>query len=127
MPDNRKELGEALRVRLFGQGVLRRSNVPERIQRYTNDHLFGDVWQDPALSVQEHSLLTCATLVALGLDEQQKAHFRGARNLGIKKEKLEAMIGHVMHYAGWPAGMTAARVLNEVWDQMDKEEAARTP
>ena len=33
------------------------------------------------------------------------------------------MIEHVMHYAGWPVGMTAARVLSEVWDQMDKEEA----
>lgn len=121
MTDDRKAKGEAMRAQLWGPN-LPRSAMPERIARYTNDHLFGDVWQDPALSTQEHSLITCAVLVALGRDEQQKVHFRGARNLGIPREKLEAMIGHVMHYAGWPTGATASRVLKEVWDQMDAEQ-----
>ena len=64
----------------------------------------------------------CAVPLAPGPEEQQKVHFRGARNLGISREKLEAMIGHVMHYAGWPTGATASRVLKEVWEQMDAEQ-----
>ena len=121
MTDNRAKLGAEMRAKLWGPNPPR-SSMPERIARYTNDHLFGDVWQDPALTTQEHSLITCAVLVALGRDEQQKVHFRGARNLGISREKMEAMIGHVMHYAGWPTGATASRVLKEVWDQMDAEQ-----
>jgi 4-carboxymuconolactone decarboxylase len=120
MTGDRKTKGEAMRARLWGPN-LPRSSMPERVARYTNDHLFGDVWQDPALTTEEHSLITCAVLVALGRDEQQRVHFRGARNLGIPREKLEAMIGHVMHYAGWPTGATASRVLKEVCEQMDGE------
>ena len=58
------KLGAEMRAKLWGPN-LPRSSMPERIACYTNDHLFGDVWQDPALSTQEHSLLTCAVLVAL--------------------------------------------------------------
>lgn len=123
MTDDRKAKGEALTQRLFKRPAGA-PYVPERIKRHTNDHLFGDVWQNPALSTEEHSLITCAVLVATGREEQQRGHFRAARNLGIPREKLEAMIEHVMHYAGWPAGMTAARVLSEVWEQMDKEDAS---
>jgi alkylhydroperoxidase/carboxymuconolactone decarboxylase family protein YurZ len=46
-------------------------------------------------------------------------HFVGARNVGIPREKLEAAITHVAHYAGWPVAMTAFRVLNEVWPADD--------
>lgn len=91
---------------------------------YTNDHLIGDVWQDLAQTTQAHSVLACAVMVALGRDEQQRVHFRSARNRGIQREKLEAMIGHMMHYAGWPAGANALRVLKEVQDQMDAEQKA---
>ncbi|MEM1261689.1 MAG: carboxymuconolactone decarboxylase family protein [Pseudomonadota bacterium] len=88
---------------------------PERLTEYTIDHLFGDVWQRGSLEMQERSLVTCVALVALGKEAEQRAHFKGARNLGIEREKLEDMIIHVTHYAGWPAGVSAIRVLNEVW------------
>ena len=48
-------------------------------------------------------------------------HLRGARNLGIPRATLDAMILHVAHYAGWPVAVSASRVLNEVWEQMDGE------
>lgn len=120
MSDDREKKGQELRQRLFGAGAGR-GTFPESMQRHTVEHLFGDVWQGPELSVEERSLITCAVLVALGRAEQQQVHFRGARNLGISREKLEGMIDHVMHYAGWPTGATAARVLKEVWEKMDAE------
>ncbi len=83
--------------------------------------LFGDVWNRPGLEITERSLITCTVLVALGREPEQRLHFRGARNLGIPREKLEEVITHVAHYAGWPVAVSAFRVLGEVWDAMDAE------
>ena len=44
MTDDRAKLGAEMRARLWGPNPPR-SAMPERIARYTNDHLFGDVWQ----------------------------------------------------------------------------------
>ena len=87
----------------------------------TIDHLFGDVWSRPALAIEERSLLTCAVLVALGRENEQRLHFRGACSLGIPRERLEEVITHVAHYAGWPVAVSAFGVLAEVWKQMDAE------
>ena len=56
--------------------------------------------------------------------EPSRLHFRGARNLGIERSKIEAMITHVAHYAGWPVAVSALRVLGEVWDEMDAQATA---
>ena len=73
------------------------------------------------LALEERSLTTCAVLVTLGREAEQRLHFRGARNLGIERAKLEAMITHVAHHAGWPVAVSALRTLGEVWDEMDAQ------
>jgi 4-carboxymuconolactone decarboxylase len=95
--------------------------VHRSLARHTVAHLFGDVWQDPTLELTQRSLITCAALVATGRESEQRLHFRGARNLGISRDTLEATITHVAHYAGWPVAVSASRTLAEVWDQMDGE------
>lgn len=98
--------------------------VSAGLTQATVEHLFGDIWSRPGLSLEERSLTTLTVLVALNREGEQVLHFRGARNLGISKEKLEEMILHVAHYAGWPVAVSANRTLNEVWETMDKESAA---
>lgn len=90
------------------------------------EHLFGTIWTRPELSIEERSMTTLTVLVALNREGEQVLHFRGARNLGISKAKLEEMILHVAHYAGWPVGVSANRILNDVWETMDKEAAAKS-
>ena len=85
------------------------------------EHVFGNVWSRPGLALEERSLATCAVLVALAREHEQRLHFRGARNLGIPRAKLEELITHVAHYAGWPVAVSAFRVLDEVWKTMDAE------
>ena len=89
--------------------------MSDKLRRYTIEHLFGDVWQGEELSIEERSLLTCTILTALGRENEQRIHFRGARNLGIPREKLEGMLTHLAHYAGWPVAVSASAVLEEVW------------
>ena len=38
-----------------------------------------------------------------------------AKEAGISRQALEEVIIHVAHYAGWPTGVGAARVLAEIW------------
>ena len=102
-------------------GAPRDRPLPDEMARYTMAHLFGDVWQGPELELRERSMITCAVLVALARENEQRLHFRGARNLGIAREQLEALITHVGHYAGWPVAVSALRLLDEVWEQMDAE------
>ncbi|MEM7704496.1 MAG: carboxymuconolactone decarboxylase family protein [Pseudomonadota bacterium] len=112
--DERERRGTELLATLFGRHPSELP-WPERLTEYTISHLFGDVWQRGSLEMQERSLITCTALVALGKEAEQRAHFKGARNLGIPRKKLEDMIIHIAHYAGWPAGVSAMRVLDEVW------------
>jgi 4-carboxymuconolactone decarboxylase len=82
------------------------------------------VWQGDDLALEERSLLTRSVLVALGRESEQWAHFRAARNLGIRREKLVGMITHVAHYAGWPVAISACSVLDKVWKDKDAASAA---
>lgn len=116
--------GRELAGKLFA-GAPPTKGVHRSLMTHTIDHLFGSVWQEPELVTEERSLITCAVLVATGRESEQFLHFRGARNLGIARDKLEAMITHVAHYAGWPVAVSAARVLNEVWETMDAEQATQ--
>lgn len=121
-PTSQLDAGRALAGRLFAGNPKVRGIHPE-LGRHTMEHLFGDVWQNTDLALEERSLLTCAVLVATGRESEQFLHFRGARNLGIPRAKLEAMITHVAHYAGWPVAVSASRVLDEVWETMDRQAA----
>ena len=56
-------------------------------------------------------------LFALNRPEEMQLHFRGAKNVGVEREKLVGIIAHGAHYAGWPNAMAALRVLNEVWPE----------
>lgn len=118
--EERFAAGRQLAGRLFA-GAPPGRRLPPEMARHTMTHLFGDVWQGEDLAIEERSLITCTVLVALGRENEQRLHFRGARNLGIERQKLEAMMTHVAHYAGWPVAVSALRVLAEVWDEMDAE------
>lgn len=78
-------------------------------------HLFGEQWQRDDMSLQQRSLTTCTILIALNCEAEQRVHFQGARNVGVDRKMLEAVITHAAYYSGWPTAASATRVLNEVW------------
>ncbi|MDG2261559.1 MAG: carboxymuconolactone decarboxylase family protein [Actinomycetota bacterium] len=118
---DRFDEGRALAARLFA-GAPPGRRLPREMMRHTMGHVFGDLWQDDRLTVEQRSLITCTILTALGKEAELRLHVRGARNLGIERNTLEAMMLHSSHYAGWPTGVAALRVLDEVWEDMDAVE-----
>jgi 4-carboxymuconolactone decarboxylase len=115
----KREKGKAL-ARILLKGAEPGPRVPKKFVDYSLEHLFGDVWQGEELSLEERSLVTCTILVALNREAEQRIHFRAANNLGLPRERLEGMITHAAHYAGWPVAASAFRVLAEVWPEEEK-------
>lgn len=97
------------------------SGISDDFRSYTIENLFGSVWTRPGLEIEERSMITLAGLIALNRESELRLHFRGARNLGLSREKLEEIIFHLAHYAGWPNAVSSSNVLAEVWQEMDEE------
>lgn len=90
--------------------------VAPKLADLTDDVLFADIWERPGLSPRERSLITVATLIALGRDAQLVSHMIKAIGNGIGREELAEVATHLAFYAGWPAGMSAVTVLAGIED-----------
>ena len=78
-------------------------DVPGDFVAYTVDHLFGDVWCRPALSVPERRLATIGVLAALGKDDLLDVQFQSALDNGeLTEEQVRELVVHLVHYVGWP-------------------------
>src|SRR4051794_1629929 len=106
---SRDDGGETIMSTKKEPSALRQSlgEVAPKLVDLTDDVLFGDVWERPALSKRDRSLITCAALVALGKTEQMGFHFPRAIENGVTQEELVELITHLAFYAGWPNAMSA--------------------
>ena len=77
---------------------------------FTDEVLFGQVWERPELSARDRSLVTVACLVANGSTEQLVFHLARARENGLTEQELVEAITHLAFYAGWPRAMSAMAV-----------------
>ncbi|MBI1735339.1 MAG: carboxymuconolactone decarboxylase family protein [Candidatus Rokubacteria bacterium] len=78
--------------------------------------LYADVWERAGLSKRDRSLITVASLIALGRSDQLKVHLERALANGVTREEIGESITHLAFYAGWPAAMTAGRIAKQVFD-----------
>jgi 4-carboxymuconolactone decarboxylase len=84
---------------------------------YTDDVLFGQVWQRTDLSPRDRSLVTVASLVTSGSTGQLDYHLRRAKANGLSEAELVEAITHLAFYAGWPKAMSAMAVAKTVFQQ----------
>ena len=82
-----------------------------KLAQLSEDVLFGDVWQRPALSPRERSIATVAALTALYRPEQLPGHLQKATTNGVTKDELGELFTHLAFYAGWPAAASAVNAL----------------
>lgn len=80
-----------------------------------DDVLFGEVWNEPALDVKTKCMATVVALIASGVTDSSLAyHLRNAKNHGVSREEIAALVTHVAMYAGWPKGWAAFNLAKEV-------------
>ena len=89
---------------------------------YTNDVVYGDLWERPGLSKRDRSLITVAALIATYRPEQLETHLGRALGNGVTKEEISEIITHLAFYAGWPAAMSAAQLAYTVVVEGKKSE-----
>jgi 4-carboxymuconolactone decarboxylase len=82
---------------------------------FTDDVLFGEVWQRPQLSPRDRSLLTVAALTAGGNPDQLTFHLQHAKDNGATEQELIEAITHLAFYTGWPKAFSAMAVAKQVF------------
>lgn len=100
MPDNaRKSFGD----------------IAPALAQYTDDVLFGDVWERPGLSPRDRSLITVASLISLYRINELPFHLKKAMENGISRDELIEVITHLAFYSGWPTANTALGIVRKVF------------
>ena len=95
------------------------AGVSPYLVELTDRVLFGDIWERPQLSRRDRSLITCATLVALGRTEQMAFHFPRAIENGVTREEIAELVVHLAFYGGWPVGANAVKQVQAVYDELE--------
>jgi 4-carboxymuconolactone decarboxylase len=83
--------------------------------RFTDDVLFGEVWERPQLAKRDRSLVTVAALLTGGNAEQLTFHLQYAKDNGVTEEELIELITHLAFYAGWPKAFSAITVAKQAF------------
>lgn len=94
----------------------RLEELDPKLNEFIQTFAYDQVWTLPPLSLREKSMITVASLVALGKPEQLQTHFLGFLNLGGSVEELRAMLIHLAVYCGFPASLASFAVLKELLD-----------
>lgn len=83
-----------------------------------DDVLFGEVWNEEAISVKTKCIITVVSLMASGItDSSLVYHLQNAKNNGVTREEIAAIITHATMYIGWPKGWAVFRLAKDVWNE----------
>jgi 4-carboxymuconolactone decarboxylase len=90
-------------------------DLAPHLAELTDKVLFGDVWENSALSPRDRSLVTITSLISLYRINELPFHLKRALANGITKDEIIGTITHLAFYAGWPAAMTALQIARKVF------------
>ena len=93
---------------------------------FNDDILFGENWNNQDIDVKTRSIITVVTLISQGItDSSLKYHLLNAKNHGVSKKEMAAIITHVAFYTGWPKAWGAFNLAKEVYNEKIKEVTAK--
>jgi 4-carboxymuconolactone decarboxylase len=91
--------------------------VAPALEKYTQDRLYGEVWQRPGLTPRDRSLITIAALIARNLTLPMPYYFNRALENGVKPSEISEVITHLAFYAGWANAFAAVGPAKDVFAQ----------
>ncbi|MFT4252991.1 MAG: carboxymuconolactone decarboxylase family protein [Caulobacter sp.] len=89
--------------------------VAPALERYTQERLYGDVWNRPGLSRRDRSLVTVAAMIARGQGPALTYYADQAIENGVEPGEISETITHLAYYAGWGDAMAAVGPVGEVF------------
>ena len=91
-----------------------------------DDVLFGEVWNADAIDLKTKCIITVVSLMASGItDSSLGYHLQNAKNNGVTKEEIAAVITHATMYVGWPKGWAVFRQATEIWNEESPARSAK--
>jgi len=93
-------------------------DIAPHLAEFTDKVLFGDVWENPALSPRDRSLVTVTSLISLYRINELPFHTRRALENGVTRDEIIETITHLAFYAGWPPAMTALQIVRKIFDEV---------
>ena len=91
--------------------------IAPHLAELTDKVLFGDVWENPALSKRDRSLITITSLISLDRINELPFHLKRGLDNGVTRDEIIGIITHLAFYAGWPSAMTALQAARKVFDE----------
>ncbi|AVZ26835.1 carboxymuconolactone decarboxylase-like protein (plasmid) [Zymomonas mobilis subsp. mobilis ZM4 = ATCC 31821] len=84
---------------------------------YTDQVLFGDVWERPGLAPRERCIVTVSSLISLYRTNELGFHIRKAIATGVTEAEIVEIITHLAFYSGWPTASTALTIARDVFEE----------
>lgn len=83
---------------------------------FNDDVLFGENWNNKDIDLKTRSIITVVALMSSGItDSSLKYHLENAKNHGVTRKEIAAIITHAAFYVGWPKGWAVFNLAKEVW------------
>lgn len=114
--------GDAIRRQVMGDAHVDRSwaQSSDTLKFYLQqgtELAWGTIWTRPGLDLRARSIATLSVLVTLGRTSEIPGHVRGALNNGLTPDEIRELFLHIGTYAGFPAGLEAARIADDVLNE----------
>ncbi len=91
---------------------------------FNDDVLFGENWNNEDIDLKTRSIITVVALMSQGItDSSLKFHLQNAKNHGVTKKEIAAIVTHTAFYAGWPKAWAVFNLAKEVWAEDDAQDA----
>ena len=79
---------------------------------------FGENWNNSDIDLKTRCIITVVALMSSGItDSSLVYHLQNAKNNGVSKVEIAAVITHVAFYAGWPKAWVVFNLAKEVWNE----------
>ena len=119
------ERGMSVRREVLGDehvdgAIERTTDFTAAFQDLITRYAWGEIWSRPGLDRRARSLITLATLVALGREEELAMHVRAAVRIGVTPDEIKEVLLHSAIYCGVPAANGAFAVAQRVLDDVEQ-------
>ncbi|GAA2574028.1 carboxymuconolactone decarboxylase family protein [Actinomadura fulvescens] len=119
--DERRARGLDMMRQVYGWEI---GDAPGDFFGITVDHLFGEIWTRPGLSLRDRRLLLIGMLAGQGLNDVLDIQIPAAlQNEELSPAELREIAIFLTHYIGWPLG---SRLSVQIDGLIAKERAKST-
>ena len=122
MGDSTYDRGMEIRREVLGDqhvdgAIERTTDFTADFQDLITRYAWGEIWARPGLDLRARSMITLATLVALGREEELAMHVAAALRIGLTPDDIKEVLLHAAIYCGVPAANGAFAVAQRVLDE----------